>query len=190
VSDAEARKRRRSRIVLVALFVLALAPIAGSYLLYFMVRDDGPWATSNQGRLLPVGTMRGDLHVAVPAVDDDSVDLDGQWWLVVVADRTCDDTCAGASQRLHALEILLNKDASRLRRGIVIREAADGDGGWAALAAADAGIARLAGAFEGMEMGIYLIDPLGNVVLHYPYEAAGRPVLDDVKRLMKVSQIG
>ena len=42
----------------------------------------------------------------------------------------------------------------------------------------------------GLEPGLYIVDPLGNLVLRYPLGAAGNSVLDDLKRLLKVSQIG
>lgn len=183
----DARKRLfRSRSTLVALFLVALAPIAGAYFLYYTVRDEGPWGTSNRGTLLAPGTSAASMGVIEPATE---AALSRHWWLVIVADGDCIDVCAVASERLRALHILLNKDAERLRRGVVLRGAA-ADGAFAVLRSHDPPLVRLRGDFPGMTQGIYLIDPLGNVVLHYPYEQAGKPVLEDVKKLMKVSQIG
>jgi cytochrome oxidase Cu insertion factor (SCO1/SenC/PrrC family) len=189
VSEAESRKRRRSRAVLVTLFVLAIAPVAASYLLYYAVRDDGPWATSNRGDLLDGGVSARSLRAVSPA-SVSAATIDGHWWLLLVADGRCEMACVDAADRLRTVHVLLNKDASRLRRGLLVRDPVDGDGGFAALAATDDGLARLDGTFAGIRSGIYLIDPLGNVVLHYDYAAAGKPVLDDVKKLLKVSQIG
>ena len=42
----------------------------------------------------------------------------------------------------------------------------------------------------GPELLGRVVDPLGNLVMHYPLEAAGKPVLEDLQRLLKVSQIG
>lgn len=187
MSEVDRKKLLRSRVTVIALFFIALAPIAGSYLLYYAVRDEGPWATSNQGQLLAPGVTADDLSVAAPEPEPD---LSRHWWLVLVADGDCAAACTQASERLRALQILLNKDAQRLRRGLLILDGAPDQSGWAALNAADPGLVRLDGAFPGMTFGIYLIDPLGNVVLHYEFEQAGKPVLDDVKKLMKVSQIG
>ena len=41
-----------------------------------------------------------------------------------------------------------------------------------------------------LQAGVFIADPLGNVVLYYEFSQAGGPVLDDLKRLLKVSQIG
>lgn len=187
MSDVDRKKLLRSRLTVIALFFIALAPIAGSYLLYYAVRDEGPWATSNQGQLLGPGVTAGELSVAAP---EPELELSRHWWLILVADRDCADACAQAAERLRALQILLNKDSQRLRRGLLVLDRVPDHDGWAALNAADPDLVRLDGAFPGMTSGIYLIDPLGNVVLHYEFEQAGKPVLDDVKKLMKVSQIG
>jgi hypothetical protein len=48
----------------------------------------------------------------------------------------------------------------------------------------------LIGQVEALAPGIYIVDPLGNLVFHYALDAAGKPVLQDLKRLLKVSQIG
>jgi hypothetical protein len=182
-----ARKRLfRSRATLVALFLVALAPIAGAYFLYYSVRDEGPWGTSNRGTLLAPGTSAASMGVVEPTAE---AALSRHWWLVLVADDACIAECAVAAERLRALQILLNKDAERLRRGVVLHGATAGDA-FAALRRGDPRLVRLDGDFPGMTQGIYLIDPLGNVVLHYPYDQAGKPVLEDVKKLMKVSQIG
>jgi hypothetical protein len=49
---------------------------------------------------------------------------------------------------------------------------------------------HLTGALTELEEGIYLVDPIGNLVLFYPLTDAGQPVLDDLKKLLKLSQIG
>ncbi|HEY6599214.1 MAG TPA: hypothetical protein VIZ30_07875, partial [Pseudomonadales bacterium] len=43
---------------------------------------------------------------------------------------------------------------------------------------------------ETLREGVYIADPLGNVVLRYEFRDAGKPVLDDLKKLLKVSHIG
>ena len=51
-------------------------------------------------------------------------------------------------------------------------------------------------ATEGLEAGrplkpgIFIVDPIGNLVFWYPISDAGKPVLDDLRRLLKLSQIG
>jgi hypothetical protein len=59
-----------------------------------------------------------------------------------------------------------------------------------ALVAKYPGLRLLSGSGSPLAAGIYIVDPLGNLVLHYPVDASGKSVLTDLKRLLKVSQIG
>ena len=51
-------------------------------------------------------------------------------------------------------------------------------------------VATFAGDLGVLARGVYIVDPLGNVVLRYSHEQVGKPLLDDLKHLLKVSQIG
>jgi hypothetical protein len=37
---------------------------------------------------------------------------------------------------------------------------------------------------------LWIVDPLGNLVLRYPAEADGKNILIDLKQLLKISNIG
>ena len=52
------------------------------------------------------------------------------------------------------------------------------------------GVIRVRPTQRDMPVGIYIIDPLGNLVFFYPVDAPPEDVLKDLKRLLKVSQIG
>ncbi|MDH5573064.1 MAG: hypothetical protein OEY89_14985, partial [Gammaproteobacteria bacterium] len=41
-----------------------------------------------------------------------------------------------------------------------------------------------------LDNGIYIIDPLGNYMMAYPEDADAAKILDDVRRLLKISKIG
>jgi hypothetical protein len=44
--------------------------------------------------------------------------------------------------------------------------------------------------FPGGAPGVYLIDPLGNLVLRYPDDPDIRGIADDLARVLKASRIG
>ncbi len=166
---------RRSRLQLLALVAIAVVPLVASYLLYSSVQGEGPWATTNHGELLDPMPSAQTLKLA------DGQSLDGHWWLLVVEGQRCEAACQHAVEQLRALHVLLNKDAERVRRGVVDARAVLG---------ADPGLAPVLDESGLLGPGIYIVDPIGNVVLRYDYEAAGKPVLEDLKRLLKVSHIG
>jgi hypothetical protein len=177
--------RRRSRAMLVGVFLVAFVPLIGAYALYVYERGMRPWATTNQGELLLPLRSADALRVVDP--NGRTAPLAGRWWILVVAERTCDGECAAAAKRLRAVHVLLNQDRERVRRGILLRDAVEGVG---IVDPADPALERVTGTLEGLAYGIYVIDPLTNLVLHYPFSAAGKPVLQDLKRLLSVSQIG
>ena len=176
---------RRNRAKLVGVFLVAFVPLIGAYALYAYERGTRPWATTNQGELLT--PLRSAVALQVVGQSGASAPLNGSWWILVVTGRACDDECARATRRLRAVHVLLNQDQARVRRGIWLEDAVDAD---AIVRGIDPGWEHVAGDIDGLAYGIYLIDPLTNLVLHYPFSAAGKPVLQDLKRLLSVSQIG
>ncbi len=88
--------------------------------------------------------------------------------------------------QLRQLHILLGRDASRVKRSF----AALGDAPVDASLSQYPEVIRFQGALGALRPGVYIVDPLGNVVLRYEFRDAGKPVLEDLKRLLKVSHIG
>ena len=176
---------RRNRIMLLILFAIAILPLLGAYWLYESTRSAKPWGTTNRGELLDPIVSVADLKIA--AADGKASMVSGQWWLVVVESDGCPQECQSAVHQLHQLHILLGRDASRVRRSLV----AVGD------APLDESVRKnypelvLFNAPAGaLRPGVYVVDPLGNVVLRYDYRDADKPVLEDMKQLLKVSHIG
>ena len=107
------------------------------------------------------------------------------WWLWVVAPGDCEGDCAAALHQLRQLHVLLNKDADRVQRALVTGSAAVPE-----VVGEYPRLIHLRADLRPLTEGIYIVDPIGNLVLHYPYSDAGSPVLEDLKRLLKLSRIG
>jgi cytochrome oxidase Cu insertion factor (SCO1/SenC/PrrC family) len=176
------------RTQLVAILAIALASLGGAYLLFYLARDGGLWGTVNQGAFVNSPVTAADL--AVRTGSGENFDPGGTWWLWVVPQGRCADACRDALQQLRQLHVLLNRDAARVRRAL-LTEAVSGSAGAAAdLTRRFPRLELLSGNLAGLQRGIYVVDPIGNLVFHYPLEDTGAAVLDDLKRLLKVSQIG
>jgi len=182
---ADADRIRRNRILLIGLFAIAIVPLLGAFWLYESSRSAKPWGTTNRGELLdPIVSVEA-LHLT--AADGVSSMLNsGQWWLVTVSNEGCGAECQSAVHQLRQLHILLGRDASRVKRGLIELGATPVD---AALSEYPE-VARFSGESQTLRPGVYIVDPLGNIVLRYDYGDAGRPVLQDLKQLLKVSHIG
>ena len=179
MTDATKKNRR----LLLAMFGIAFLTLGGSYLLFYNAQDGGVWGTTNKGAFVDPPLALMDLGL---------IDSGGQpvtegitWWLLLVAPEGCIDACADASHQLRQLHVLLNKDADRLQRGLVTRQGVVPE-----VLEDYPGMAHLTSESTALAEGIYIVDPIGNLVLFYPLEDAGKPVLTDLKKLLKLSQIG
>jgi len=176
---------RRNRLMLVGLFAMAIIPLFGAFWLYESSRSAAPWATTNKGQLMdPIRSVE-DFHLV--AVDGSASMLNsGHWWLVAVTEDGCSQPCQTAVHQLRQLHILLGRDASRVKRSLITLGDAPADASLAQYAE----LVRFTGDVSVLQPGVYIVDPLGNVVLRYGYDGAGKPVLEDLKQLLKVSHIG
>lgn len=182
----DARLVRRNRMLLVGLFAIAIVPLLVAFWLYESSRSSAPWATTNHGELLVPIEPVSKLHLQATDAGESMVDS-GHWWLVVVANGTCAADCQAAVHQLRQLHILLGRDASRVKRGLVALGSVAPE---VPLASTYPELVWFSGEANALRSGIYIVDPLGNLVLRYGYGDAGKPVLDDLKQLLKVSHIG
>ncbi len=178
-SDATARNRR----MLLAMFAIAFLTLGGSYLLFYSAREGGVWGTTNQGEFVDPPLTVADL--GLKGTNGELLSEGGSWWLWVVADGDCRGECESAVHQLRQLHILLNKDSDRVQRGLVTEPGIS-----PSLLADYPGVQHLTGSLTTLAEGIYIVDPIGNLVLYYPLADAGKPVLTDLKKLLKLSQIG
>ena len=178
------KKTGGGRKQLIIMLLIAAGSLGGSYALYYHTLSEGIWGTTNAGTFVDPPVSLESL--ALVDVEGAPLKEAGTWWLWVVRSEPCDAACADALHQLRQLHILLNKDADRVRRALVSpAPLPHGD-----LEARYPDLAYFTGRVGELEPGIYIVDPLGNLVLRYPLDAAGKPVLQDLQRLLKVSQIG
>lgn len=180
MNDDTTRASGRRQLLVIA--GIALASLGGAYLLFGLASGGGVWRTTNQGTFVEPPTTVADLGIRDTA---GGTPEQGVWWLWVAADGDCAAACRDALERMRQVHALLNRDAPRVRRALV-----NGGADAAEIAGDFPRLALLSGNLADLASGIYVVDPLGNLVFHYPLTDAGDPVLDDLKRLLKVSQIG
>jgi hypothetical protein len=185
IADATLRKNRRSMLVI---FAIAFGSLGGSYLLFYFVQGSEGWGTTNNGEFVDPPVHIADLGLVTEA--GAPLGETGQWWLLVNADSRCDADCDHALLQSRQLHILLNKEASRVSRALVSDGSIAADEHLAPYPKALHLIARPDVSGQRLKRGIYIVDPIGNLVFFYSLQDAGKPVLDDLKKLLKLSQIG
>jgi hypothetical protein len=182
---------RRQLLIIAAAFLVPLLLASGMYYSGIGV----PSGTGTQHGLL----LEPILHLPDSLQAEDQLDLSGQHWLMVYADAgICGQPCKDALYKLRQMRLMLGNDMNRVERLFLHAEAAPDT---VFLEQQHRGLKhsnkpdliellnsrKPPGATAG---GIYLIDPLGNLVMYFPQELLPREMLDDVKHLLELSRIG
>lgn len=189
-------KPGRGRLTLIALAVLFVGPLAVAMLLY----KGGLWtpgAGANHGQLLqPVLTLPRDPQPLAGGGVAEGGYLLGKWSIVHLADGGCDERCAQALIKTRQVRLSLARYIERTQRVVFLNdttfsgEAAHPDLLVVRLADAAGGEILTALEASGGADYVYIVDPLGNLILSYPLDGQPGDIHDDLKKLLRLSRIG
>ena len=170
--------------MLLAMFIL---PIAFGTLFFYANPNYFSESTVNYGELIRpvIATEENDIEI------DGDASLQGIWTMVYVSSR-CDDACEKAVTDMKTIRTLMNDDMRRIQRMIIIKDNSTPKNSDESLIRAKITSEKLTQNLKKYtENAIYLIDPIGNVILYYePQNIDIRLVIKDLKRLFKYSRIG
>ncbi len=184
------RPPRRGRHPLAWIAAVALAPIFASYAVYYFFPRA---ATANYGTLLPTAPIPGVEGTRPDGSPFRLDDLRGRWVLVAFGRGSCDAACGHRLYATRQARTMQGKEQDRIVRVFLL---AGGTELPPALLAQQPGlvVARVTDAdaakFPGGGASLYLIDPLGNLVLRYPDDPDIKGIARDLSRLLKASRIG
>jgi cytochrome oxidase Cu insertion factor (SCO1/SenC/PrrC family) len=190
-------QRRSQRLKLMAILLVCAAPVIASYLAYYVMP---PLGRTNFGDLIEPQRPIPDLRLSAPdgaAFKFES--LRGRWVLLQFDSGQCDPACVDKLYALRQQRTMTGKDRERIERVWLIGDAAAPPD---VLASDYAGTIALRvdpaelGAVFPVEAGrrlqdyLYVIDPLGNLMMRFP--ATGEParIRKDLGRLLKASRVG
>jgi len=196
---------KKSRLVLITLVVVCLLPLSSSWLMYWFT-DIGKSGSGSHGNLLNPPTPLGDVALLDPVVGDSNHRLYGKWSLLYLVKTECDIECKNNLNIMYGLWVALGADTPRLQRilGVVdidglgvVRNFIQDYQGQLVLMMDKSDPANIFHPLEAEEGdlpftvgGLYLIDPLGNLMMFYPSDTNPNGILKDLKRLLKYSRIG
>lgn len=181
-----------SKRPLYALIALCVAPFIASFALYFFWTPSG--GQVNYGTLVAPQPLP---DVSLRTADGALLSLRtlrGKWVLLTVDAVACDYTCARKLYATRQARTMTGKERERVQRlWLVTGEGAPPAELLAAhpdlrIAAADSAVLTALPATPGE--GIFLIDPLGNVILRYPDNPDIKKLNKDIGRLLSASSIG
>jgi hypothetical protein len=198
VNDSPAQLRARNLRTLGALAALFFLPLLLAFLFYY-----GSWHPAghvNHGvliipaRALPAVRLR---RISAPAAP--GTPLRNQWSLVYVADGACEQACRQTLYLMRQTRLALNNDMTRVERVLLARgdcgDCADlvrDNPGLTVLAAGGPEATALVAQFPAprREHSLFVVDPLGNLMMSYDVRQDPHGLLEDLKKLLRLSHIG
>ncbi len=189
--------------ILAALFFL---PLLLAFYMYYAT-DWRPVKRVNHGTLITPARPLPDVHLPRVNLSDPSpasssaadAPLHKLWSIVYVGAGNCDEPCRQALYVMRQTRLSLNNDMSRVDRiflstgnccareflvhehpGLVVLDATAPDG------------ERLLHEFpsEGRPYSLFIVDPLGNLMMSYDSRQNPKGLLEDLKKLLRLSHIG
>jgi len=185
MSLSEQPPRWRGRLQLLGLLAVVLGPILLATAMYY----GGFWIPETRtyhGDLIGDGSSRADLGV-------DSGER--RWQLLVTAPDACEADCRTLVYLARQIHIGLNREASRASHALAAaRPLADDykaqlDREYPQLARLSLDVDRYRER-AGETPALWIVDPLGNLVMRYDARDDGRAILKDLLQLLKLSRLG
>ena len=185
--------RRRGLVTLALVIAVCLAPFAGSYLAYYVWP---PQSRMNYGTLIEPRSLPAAPLVRVDGSKFSIAELRGRWVMVQIDASGCPDACRRKLYQMRQVRLTQGHAVDRIERVWLVRDDGRVDPGllrdYDGTHAARAGAAVVSAfpAEHDAEEHIYLIDPLGNLMLRFPKDADPGRMKKDLERLLKVSKVG
>ena len=207
LSTSRQRGFLSSRQALVLLGLLFMTPAFVAWVMHNSSEQGWrPEGTTNRGTLVHPArplTLPVDMMIAGQAASDY---LQGKWTLLYIGDADCDAVCNENLYKMRQIRTAQNENMRRIQQLYLVRDEAipapltallanDYKDTAVTLMAADQ-VQQIAPYFliDGVSMQaeerVYIIDPLGNLMMYYPPDADPGGMLKDLKKLLKYSKIG
>jgi hypothetical protein len=190
--------RARGRRTLLILALLFFAPVIIAFTLYYgdVWRPSG---SASKGELIqPARTLTvAGLKTPDGAAAPDSV-LAGKWTLIYIGDGACDEACQRALVFGRQSRLALNNEMTRVQRVFLATGnccdaayLAAEHPGLVALDASSPEAQALLGQFPpDRANSLFIVDPLGNLMMRHDSSQTTKGLLSDLKKLLKLSHIG
>ena len=182
-------KQSKTKIHVTTLFLIAIFPVIFGTVLYHF-RDHFHFKTLNHGTLINPPIAVEDLKIQ---------DANKHQWQLIYFPAAClDDKTQKTMFTYHQLRQILGKDSQRIDLAIVVSAtcAASDTHDYRRINYSDAQYQKLAqqiggaGAHFELREKVYLLDPMGNLFMYYPTTENPIHIMNDLKRVFEVSQIG
>jgi cytochrome oxidase Cu insertion factor (SCO1/SenC/PrrC family) len=195
----ESELRSRNLRMLAVLAGLFLLPLASAFWMYYGT-DWRPARSVNHGELItPVRPLAAAHLQAVTEGAAPAELFHRKWSLVYVGDGRCEDACRQALYVMRQTRLSLNSEMNRVERVFLATSQccdreflAHEHPGLLVLDATGTSASSLLGVFpvNEREQSLFIVDPLGNLMMRYDVRQNPKGLLQDLKKLLSLSHIG
>lgn len=179
--------RRKGRLQLLLVLLVTLGPMILATAMYkfkFWVPDSRFY----HGELIGTGQTRADLGVQADET---------RWQLLVSAPGRCETDCQHLVYLARQIQIGLGRDASRASHALSTAQPLSADymaklrREYPQLQQYPLDLSAYRKAAPGIDIPqLWIVDPHGNLVLRYGAQVNGKDLLNDLRHLLKLSNIG
>lgn len=194
----QTKQKEGGRWKLLLIIFVCASPLIFSYLTYYVIKPEG---RTNYGDLLdprkyPIPELGATLMDGTPTALDS---FKGKWLMVQVDSGDCAAACRTHLLDLRQLRLMQGKEMERIERVWLITDQKPLDtvlmreyDGTHMIRVKPELLKSWLPATEGtvVEDHIYLIDPLGNLMLRFPKDPDPSKMKKDIGKLLKASAIG
>ena len=191
-------KKAAGRWKLLAVLAVCASPLIASYFTYYVIK---PGPKNNYGSLIdprqhPMPTL-GLQSEEGKAVELSS--LKGKWLILQIDDASCAEVCQRKLLEIRQLRLAQGKNMDRIERVWLITDAQavaeklkPGIAGTHLLRSDESKLEKWLPTESGTNLHdhIYLVNPLGNLMMRYPKDADPNKIKKDLSKLLKASAIG
>lgn len=189
-NEANKKSNRRKFIWIL---VLLFSPVVISYTLFFMGYRPG---SINYGDLIEIQKLSGEGVTQDTNIIFRMKDLRGKWIMLTVDSGECGEACDTKLYYMRQVRTMQNREKDRIERlwlidnnAQVSPEILEKYEGTVFVNAKDSELLNQIPTRETQRKHIYLVDPIGNLMMRFPEELEPRKMSDDIKRLLEVSQL-
>ena len=185
-------RRRRGLGTLALIFAVCVIPFAASYLVYYLWP---PQSRMNYGTLIDPRPFPAAPLERLDGPGFSIVELRGRWVMLQVDSSGCSEPCRRKLYQMRQVRRTQGREMGRIERVWLVSD--DGPvepallreyGGTHIARVGSAMLSALPAEHDAADH-IYLIDPLGNLMLRFPKDADPTPMKKDLDRLLKLSKV-
>ena len=196
VASHDPVQRRRQRLKLLAVLAVCAAPVIASYVTYYVIKPDG---RTNYGELVEPQRPAAGLSVTRP--DGTAAGMEafrGKWVLLTAAPGACDAACAHRLYVMRQVRLTTGKERERIERVLLLTDQASPAAtvlaeheGLHVLRTDPAALQRALPESQTLAApSVYVIDPLGNLMMRFPADADPSRMKKDIAKLLRASRVG